>query len=144
MMTLIVTLYGRGIISGKPDEQLPLYVLVPIFILMASALITIIFAILSTRPKITQGTFSKEDIAGKKINLLFFGNFYKMHVDDYMDGMKTLMKDKDYLYDTMLKDIYYLGHVLGQKFKLLRISYNVFMFGLILTLASFVIMYILG
>ena len=138
MMTIIVTLYGRGIVGEAK------YILIPILVFLASALATIIFAIISTRPKITSGRVSKEDILQKKANLLFFGNFYNMTVEDYEWGMREMMKDGDYLYGTMIKDIYYLGQVLARKFMYLRISYNVFMFGLIATLVSFIVMYLLS
>ena len=67
-----------------------------------------------------------------------------MTIEDYEWGMREMMKDGDYLYGTMIKDIYYLGQVLAKKFMYLRISYSVFMFGLIATLASFIIMYFLS
>ena len=37
----------------------------------------------------------------------------------------------------MTRDIYYQGKVLGRKYKLLRISYTVFMFGFVLAVISF-------
>ena len=37
----------------------------------------------------------------------------------------------------MIKDIYYLGIVLARKYKLLRISYNIFMYGLITAIIAF-------
>ena len=33
-------------------------------------------AILATRPKVTEGKFTRADIEEKRSNLLFFGNFY--------------------------------------------------------------------
>lgn len=143
MMTLVVALFGRGLFE-KDTNFYPAYVTVPIVVLMISALITIIFAILSTRPKITSGTFTKDDIRAKKANLLFFGNFYNMTAADYEEGIREMMKDGDYLYGTMIRDIHALGKVVAQKFRYLRISYNVFMFGLIATLISFVIAYVLS
>ena len=103
------------------------------------SLITIIFAILSTRPNISSGMFSKEDIKEKKVNLLFFGNFYNMSLDDYEWGLEEMMKDDDYLYGTMIKDQFFLGKVLAKKYKLLRIAYNFFMFGLIISVLAFVL-----
>ena len=41
------------------------------------SVISIIFAIQSTRPKVTEGNFSKQDVVDKKVNLLFFGNFHQ-------------------------------------------------------------------
>jgi hypothetical protein len=42
----------------------------------------------------------------------------------------------------MIKDIYYLGKVLARKYKFLRLSYNIFMFGLVLAMLAFIIAFI--
>ena len=97
----------------------------------------IIFAILATRPNVNKGTFTKEDIAAKKINLLFFGNFFRMDLAEYDWAMREMMNDKEYLYGSMIKDIYFLGVVLARKYRFLRISYNIFMFGLIVAIIAF-------
>ena len=60
-----------------------------------------------------------------------------MDLFDYDWAMREMMADKDYLYGNMIKDIYYLGIVLARKYKLLRISYNIFMFGLITAILAF-------
>jgi hypothetical protein len=85
------------------------------------------------------GRFTREDIDKKKTNLLFFGNFHKMSLEDYTWGMTEMMKDTDYVYASMIQDIYHLGVVLGKKYKQLRIAYNVFMFGLIVSVLAFMI-----
>ena len=103
---------------------------IPTFIFLASALSTIVISILATRPKITNGNFTREDILNKKTNLLFFGNFFKSELEEYKWGMSTMMKDPDYLYGTLVDDIYYLGKVLGRKYRLVRIAYSVFMIGI--------------
>ncbi len=113
------------------------YLTIPVIIFLASCLTTIIIAILSTRPKITEGVFSKEDILSKKTNLLFFGNFYKSSLEEYQWAMSTLMKDTEYLYSVMVKDIHQIGVVLGRKYKLIRLAYTVFMVGLIISVLSF-------
>ncbi|MNG23857.1 hypothetical protein D3C84_1085100 [compost metagenome] len=107
--------------------------------MLISSVITIIFAILSTRPKVTSGFFTREDVQDKKVNLMFFGNFYKMPLHEYDWAMNEMMKDRDYLYSTMIKDLYYLGLVLQRKYNLLRIAYNIFMIGIIVTVIAFVI-----
>lgn len=111
--------------------------IIPTIILVVVCLGTVVFSILATRPNVTGGTFTKEDIKDKKINLLFFGNFFRMELFDYDWAMREMMADKDYLYGNMIKDIYYLGIVLARKYKLLRISYNIFMFGLITAILAF-------
>lgn len=112
---------------------------IPTFIFLATALTTIIISILATRPKITNGNFTREDILNRKTNLLFFGNFFKSELEEYKWGMSTMMKDPNYLYGTLVDDIYYLGKVLGRKYRLVRIAYNVFMIGIIVSAFAFIL-----
>jgi len=113
------------------------YLVIPTIMFLSSSVTTIVLAILATRPKISQGVFSREDIMNHKTNLLFFGNFYKASLEEYQWGMSQMMSDPDYLYGTLIKDIHQLGVVLGRKYKLLRIAYNVFMIGIILSVLAF-------
>lgn len=116
--------------------------IIPTILLVSVCLTTIVFAILATRPNISVGTFTRDDIKNKKTNLLFFGNFHGMNLEDYEWSMKQMMKDADYLYGSMIKDIYYLGIVLGKKYRFLRIAYNIFMFGFVIAVLSFVLIMI--
>lgn len=118
--------------------------IVPTVILVCVCLSAVVFAILATRPNISSGRFTRDDIVNKQINLLFFGNFYNMDLPDYDWAMQEMMKDKDYLYGSMIKDIYFLGVVLARKYKLLRISYSIFMYGLIAAIVAFGITFIFG
>jgi predicted metal-dependent HD superfamily phosphohydrolase len=111
----------------------------PTIILTFISTATIIFAILATRPNLTAGVFTKDDIMKRRTNLLFFGNFYKMPLNDYEWGIKELMNDRDFLYGSMIRDIYFLGKVLGKKYLYLRISYTIFMYGLVISLMAFAI-----
>jgi MFS-type transporter involved in bile tolerance (Atg22 family) len=126
-----------GVLARKLQEEG--YLRIPALIFLASAVITIILAILATRPKISEGKFTPEDIAKKKTNLLFFGNFHKASFEEYYDAMKKMMVDTDYLYGSLVKDIYYLGVILGRKYWLIRVAYNVFMIGIIISVVAFAI-----
>lgn len=120
------------------------HLIIPTLILTTVSLVTLIYATLVTRPKITEGTFTHEEIKQKKANLLFFGNFYKMNLEDFTWGMKQLISNQDYLYGSMIKDFYHLGNVLGQKYRYLRICYTIFMYGLIISVLAFAIAIILN
>ncbi len=113
--------------------------LIPTIMLVFSCLLTIVYAVLATRPNISSGKFTQEDIKQKKTNLLFFGNFHGMQLDNYEWGMKEMMKDADYLYGSIIKDIYFNGKVLARKYRLLRISYSIFMFGFVASILAFLI-----
>jgi predicted metal-dependent HD superfamily phosphohydrolase len=118
-------------------EETPALI-VPTIMLVVVCLTTMVFAILATRPNVSSGRFTRDDIKRKETNLLFFGNFHGMDIEDYEWSMKEMMKDGDYLYGSLIKDIYYLGIVLGRKYKFLRIAYNVFMFGFVISIISFI------
>ena len=111
------------------------YLIYPGLSLIIFSIITIIIAILSTIPKTTHGRLSKKEVEEKKGNLIFFGNFHKMSLEDYEWGVGELMKDKEYLYKTLIRDLYFLGKVLNRKYNLLRWSYYIFVTGLIITIA---------
>lgn len=113
------------------------YLTIPTIIFLFFSVVTIIIAILATRPKVSQGRFSKDDIINKRTNLLFFGNFHKSAIDEYEWAMGILMKDKDYLYNSLIKDIHQLGVVLGRKYKLLRLAYTIFMVGIVVSVIAF-------
>lgn len=132
IISIVVTVLIRKL------EEFPNYV-IPTILLIATCLTAMVFAILATRPKVTQGVVTREDISNKKGNLLYFGNFYRMSLPEYKEGMHALMDDGDYLYDNMITDIYYLGKVLSQKYRFLRKSYNIFMFGFVISVLSFVV-----
>ncbi|RYD59415.1 MAG: HD domain-containing protein [Sphingobacteriales bacterium] len=116
---------------------------IPTIIFLSFSVITIVIAILATRPKITEGKFTKADIISKKTNLLFFGNFHKSTMEEYQWAMAAMMKDKDYLYGSLIQDIHQLGVVLGRKYMLIRIAYNVFMTGIIVSVIAFTLAVVL-
>lgn len=125
-----------SLLLGKIPKQE--YLAIPTYFILGVSVTTIIFSILATRPSLPNGIFTKKDIEDKKVNLLFFGNFYKMNLNDYSEGMWKVMEDREFLYGSLIKDVYSQGVVLGRKYRLLRISYSIFMFGLILSVIAFV------
>lgn len=115
------------------------HLIIPTMILLVVCVVTMVFSILATRPSIPSGVFTPEDISAKRVNLLFFGNFYRMSLPDYEGGMHKLMEDRDFLYGSLIKDVYAQGVVLGRKYRLLRIAYNVFMFGTVGAVIAFIV-----
>ena len=65
-----------------------------------------------------------------------------MQLDQYQWGVREMMYDKDYLYKSITKDIYFLGKVLATKYKYLNIGYTIFMWGLIASIAAFAISFL--
>ncbi|MGA9651571.1 Pycsar system effector family protein, partial [Pedobacter sp.] len=57
--------------------------------------------------------------------------------EEYENGMLKVMNDSIFLYRMLIKDVYTQGNVLGRKYQLLRMAYNVFMYGLIASILCF-------
>ncbi len=111
----------------------------PVILMITVSLVTIIFSILATRPNIKKRNFTEADLKENKINMLFFGNFFTMDFNNYSTSMLRMMSEKNDLYLTLLRNLYEQGIVLAKKYRLLKISYNVFMYGLILSVIAFFI-----
>lgn len=126
-----------SVLVPKLDTPKNSHLIIPSFLLLLSSVITIIFAILSTKPNVTKIKFTPQDIADRKVNLLFFGNFNRMLFDDFNIAMKDLINDRNYIYDSMVKDLYFLGKVLDRKYRLLSTTYNIFMAGIVISVLSF-------
>lgn len=124
-----------GLIIKNLDQHRVL--LIPTIILLSVNVTTIIYAILATRPKGTAGVFTQEQVDQKSVNLLFFGSFYNMNFKEYDEGIKKMMADSEFLYGSLTKDIFWQGKVLGRKYRLLRISYTIFMYGLIAAVLAY-------
>lgn len=133
----IIISVALSTIVPKLDSPKNAHLIIPTFLLITFSVASIIMAIMSTRPKVSSGTFTRKDIEERKINLLFFGNFHKVSLEEYTWAMKEMMKDRTYLYDSMVKDLYYLGIVLNRKYRLLRTTYTIFTIGIIVSVLAF-------
>ncbi|SDG94058.1 Pycsar system effector family protein [Winogradskyella thalassocola] len=135
---IIISLVISNLIS-KLDNPSNGYLILPTAIFALFTVVSIVLSVLATRPNVTSGKFTKEDVANKKVNLLFFGNFHKMKLDEFEWAMSEMMQDRDYLYGSLTKDLYFLGLVLNRKYKLLRITYTVFMVGIVVSVIAFAV-----
>ena len=121
---------------------LPLLVL-PTSILLIGCVTALVYAVLAARPRVSNVPITLEKIERNEANILFFGHFVKLSESDYAQGMRDLMESQDLLYFNMVRDLYGLGQVLDKKFRLLRVSYTVFMFALVLGVGLFVLVFAL-
>jgi F0F1-type ATP synthase assembly protein I len=128
---LISMLTYRNISETNP------MVLLPVIIFLVTGLASLIFAVLSARPKVTMLNYPGADKAHLKRNIIFFGNFVHLDLEEYEEAMDALFRDDELLYGNMTRDLYYLGKVLDKKYRYLSISYNIFMVGFVATVSTF-------
>lgn len=137
---IIISMALSNIIP-KFDNPSNHFLIYPTIIFVLFSVVSMVLSVIATRPSVTSGKFTKEDVENKKVNLLFFGNFHKMELREFETALNVVMNDKDYLYSSMTKDLYFLGKVLNRKYKILRLTYTVFMIGIIISVIAFAISY---
>lgn len=135
---IILSLIISNLFS-KLDNPSNAYLIIPTIIFVAFSVTSIILSVIATRPNVTRGEFTKQDVAEKRVNLTFFGNFHKMKLEEFEWAIDELLKDKNYVYSSLTKDLYYLGKVLDRKYRILRITYSIFMIGIIVSVLAFAI-----
>lgn len=117
--------------------------LLPGAIILITCMISLIYSVMAARPRLGIGKANSDEVRSKGSNILFFDNFDDMHPEDYVTGMKELLSDSESLNNMIGKDLHSLGVILSKKFRLLRTSYSIFMAGLIISVCSLLLIYLL-
>ncbi len=131
IITFALPLLGKEIASNK-------MLVLPTIMLLTVCVVSMVFATLATRPIPMKGYSSMESILARKSNLFFFGNYYRMTFDEYEKGMNATVSNEEILDTTIMRDLFFLGKTLGQKYAYLRNCYTIFMYGIIVTVTVFV------
>ncbi|EDM43009.1 hypothetical protein SCB49_12329 [unidentified eubacterium SCB49] len=115
------------------------FMLIPTAIFVVFMVLTMILSIMTTMPKLSSGLFDKDDVKKHKVNLAFFGNFYKMELEDYEWAVKYMQNDTTEIYKMLTTDLYFLGSVLDKKFRLLNFTYTMLSIGVVISVLSFIV-----
>lgn len=128
-----------SLLSYKNISETNPQIMLPVLLFIVTGLSSLIFAVLSARPKVSYPNKGITDKSILKRNAVFFGSFVTMKLDEYEDVMDEMFKDGSLIYGNMIRDMYFLGKVLDKKYQHLIISYNIFMIGFALTVMSFLV-----
>lgn len=137
--SLLIT-FGMPLLASQL-EQFPSLIW-PGTTLLLTCILSIVYATLATRPVKMKGHTELGKIDEGNTNLFFFGNFFKMTRDDYIKGLTQVTHNEDILDKSIVNDLYFLGRALGQKYYRLRITYSIFMVGMVLTVLVFAITFL--
>lgn len=106
---------------------------IPIIFMGVVSMISIIYSVLAIQPEVKHGEFGVKQLEKKVGNLLFFGNFLKLNETHYEEVIANMVEDREYIYKSIIRDIYYLGTVLLKKHIHLRVALTVFMIGIVIS-----------
>jgi Family of unknown function (DUF5706) len=141
VITIIVGLSGFRFINNVNIISSP-YMLVPDILFILTCLLSVVYAIQAARPMIIKP--KKEEILDSYLNknLLFFGTIEDKTLKNYIAEMDELIESKQAIYHTMEVEIYNQGKVISRKYKLLNIAYRIFMYGFVLSVFSFLVVFL--
>ena len=135
---LIMTLLGSGITINGAEFMSRELLTIPFSILLVMCLISAIFSISATKPKIIKTVSDKPKI---KQSRLFFGYINEQSQENYLEEMSEILDSSKLIHDNLLIDIHNQGRILTKKYNLLHWAYTFFMWGLILSVAAFFIIW---
>jgi len=127
----------------SPRIDIDTWLLAPSVVLLIGCLTTLTLAILASRPRLFHGEIDLESVRNNTANILFFGNFTQLKVEEFVQGMDHLMSNRRVLYDNMVRDLYSMGRVLNRKYHYLAYAYIAFMLTLGLSSTVFVTVFYL-
>ena len=143
IITILVGWISSTLIFANPQPMENHLILVPVLSLVLTALISAIFAIRSAKPRLIRPVDDNDPLKAAKKSYLFFENVYNMKLDDYINTMEGLIESSSSVYQNMIIDIYNQSKVLHQKYRLLRTSYQVFSYGLVISIVLFVFFWLI-
>lgn len=115
---------------------------IPILVLVITCLVVIYICALVLKPsKFFQNQKQIEE--GKYMSPFFFGNFYKMNREEYGEYIKNALSEGELVKNHITEDLHYIGTRLGRKMSLIRIAFNIFLFGLFSAMSmAFILIFI--
>jgi len=135
---LIMTLLGSGItVNGSEFLSRDLLV-IPFGILLVMCLVSAIFSVSATKPKIIRTVSDQPRIRQSR---LFFGYINEQSQEEYLQEMSEIMSSGKEIHKNLIIDIHNQGKILTKKYTRLHWAYTFFMWGLIGSVGSFLLIY---
>ena len=120
----VLTLSGPFVLVAEPAFT------VPIAVFLTTCLTSIIFAVLAAQPKCIRRKNTIKDFKKDEANILIFEEFSSLSITEHSKVMSGLMRNNKRIYKNMSRQLYKLGLDADRKFRLLKLSYMAFLFGL--------------
>ncbi|MBR9998891.1 MAG: metal-dependent phosphohydrolase [Cyclobacteriaceae bacterium] len=143
IITILVGLISSKLIFTTPESMENHSLIIPVLSIILTALLSAIYAIRSAKPRLIRPVQEKDPLIMAKKSYLFFENVYSMKLDEYINTMEELIDSSKSVYQNMIIDIYNQSKVLHQKYRLLRTSYQIFTYGLVISIALFIFFWLI-
>jgi hypothetical protein len=116
-----------------------LQLIIPVLFIVLACLTSAVFAIRAAMPNVRKPKKVPANENHERSSLLFFGNISSKSMEQYMTEMEDLLVSKRRIHENMIVDIYNQAKILSRKYKLLNVSYQIFMYGIIVGVLSYIL-----
>ena len=122
------------------------WLMLPFSAFMLTSVVSIFYAVLAAYPRVNDKKVSIQDVRDMKgnANIHFFGTVANMDAYDYSLATEEMIRDQNFLYNSMALDNHNIAKMLLRKFKMLSLAYKAFLIGLAISLISAVGSYIVN
>ena len=131
MITIGVTVLTKNLIN------IPLAWISALLLIFAN-MITLWFAILSIRPTI-KGAAARES----EDNILHYKTCTEYSLPLYTEKMTATLDDDQEKRNAIIKELYYYGNLLNEKYKFIEFAYRSFSWGIVIAVASYLVIYLM-
>jgi hypothetical protein len=107
-------------------------------ILMFSNVISLFFSIQSIKPE-----FNRAKNDETENNILHYKKCNDLTLDEYKSQINSTLVDDTQKMDAFIKELYFYGRLLNMKYKLLKIAYYFFLWGIVLAVLIYIIILIM-
>ncbi len=107
-------------------------------ILICSNLVTLFYTIVSVKPELHSNIN-----AATEDNMLHYKKCMEYNLAEYTSHMLDTMHSNDKKIDAIIKEMYYFGNLLGVKYRLMKIAYRFFFWGILVAVVSYLVILLL-
>lgn len=123
------------------DTIISEHLYLPLIFLTITSIVTIVICALVLRP--ADISKNSDESMNYGISPFFFGNYHKMDARSFLPFVNESLSDEHSLSEYILQDHYYVGKVLGTKYVMIRLAFQIFLIGLTMTiLSTFIVVFI--
>jgi len=141
ILTVIIIFAGLGFTFYNRENQNNYRFLAPVITLLLTSMLSLIFAILSARPKVNGYAMDTDRVSSRQPAFSSFSDFMNTTFHDFMIQMRELNKDPQSVYDNLSANLYKLSKNLNERYRLLHWSYTIFMIGVGISTLLFVFIF---
>ena len=138
---LVMTLLGSGITVNGTEFLSRELLTIPFGILLVMCLVSAIFSVSAAKPKIIRTVSDRPAIRQSR---LFFGYINDQSQEEYIDEISDILASGQEIHKNLIIDIHNQGKILTKKYTRLHWAYTFFMWGLIGSVGSFFILWMMA